>query len=221
MNMENVDRRILLMAALLVAMPASVWSNHHISANGASPHHIHLATSHAGEAIKWYAQHFGCTTIEGRAKAIDCAGMSIDFVERPSLGSSQGTGVNHISFSYPDLTAKMAELEGVGVRGSGVRLQRFEDGSTLQNLLGLFKHGFVFDPWGTRIELIEDPELVGFHHIHLDSANPGAALDWYARFIGVSGRSIRTRLMGYVSTAAGCWSPSMAKAGRRPPMNER
>lgn len=203
MKMKNFDRKILLVAALLVAAPGSVWSNHHMSASEASPHHIHLATSHAGEAIKWYVQHFDCTVIEGRAKAINCAGMSIDFVERPSLGGSQGTGVNHISFSYADVTAKMAELESVGVRGSGVRLQRFKDGSTLQNLPGLFTHGFVFDPWGTRIELIEDPQLLGFHHIHLQSADPGAALDWYARFIGGERARYKDQIDGL--RFAGAW----------------
>ena len=28
----------------------------------------------------------------------------------------------------------------------------------IRELPGLFKHGFIFDPWGTRIELVEDPE---------------------------------------------------------------
>ena len=27
-------------------------------------------------------------------------------------------------------------------------------------LPSLFEHGFIFDPWGTRIELVEDPELI-------------------------------------------------------------
>ena len=31
------------------------------------------------------------------------------FLVQPTRGSTQGTGVNHISFSFPDLTAKMKE----------------------------------------------------------------------------------------------------------------
>ena len=100
------------------------------------------------------------------------------FDSRPTLGTSQRTGIDHISFSYPDLTAKMAELEAVGVRGSGVRLQRFEDGSTLRDVAGLFKLGFIFDPWGTRIELVEDHDTLGFHHIHLSATDPAATLAW-------------------------------------------
>jgi catechol 2,3-dioxygenase-like lactoylglutathione lyase family enzyme len=174
------DLRLLLMSGILALVSIPALANHH----AAGVNHVHLATSHAGEAIKWYVQHFACSAIPDRAKAIDCGGMNIEFLERPSLGGSQGTGVDHISFSYADVSAKMAELEGVGVRGSGVRLQRFGDGSTLETIPGLFEHGFVFDPWGTRIELVEDPATLGFHHIHLKSADPEAVLGWYAQFMG-------------------------------------
>ena len=93
---------------------------------------------------------------------------------QPTLGSTQGTGVNHISFSYPDLAAKMAELEAVGVRGSGVRLQRFPDGSTWRDVPGLYKLGHIFDPWGTRIQMVEDPDALGFHHVQLSAEDPDA-----------------------------------------------
>lgn len=174
------DLRHLMMFVILAFVAVPAMSNHH----AAVVNHVHLATSHAGEAIKWYVEHFACSAIADRPKAINCGGMNIEFLERPSLGGSQGTGVDHISFSYADVGAKMAELEGVGVRGSGVRLQRFGDGSTLEALPGLFKHGFVFDPWGTRIELVEDPDTLGFHHLHLYSADPTAVLDWYAGILG-------------------------------------
>ena len=112
------------------------------------------------------------------------------------MGSTQGTGVNHIGFSYPDLTAKMTELEAVGVRGSGVRLQRFPDGSTVRDVPGLFKLGFIFDPWGTRIELVEDTETLGFHHIHLSATDPAATLAWYQDVLGGEPASLKGRLDG-------------------------
>ena len=115
---------------------------------------------------------------------------------QPAIGSTQGTGVNHIGFSYPDLTAKMAELEAVGVRGSGVRLQRFPDGSTVRDVPGLFKLGFIFDPWGTRIEMVEDPEYLGFHHIHLSATDPAATLAWYQDVFGGETASLKGRLDG-------------------------
>ena len=91
---------------------------------------------------------------------------------------------------------KEAELEAVGVRGSGVRLQRFDDGSTLREAPGLFTHGFIFDPWGTRIELVEDQEYLGFHHVHLSATDPEATLAWYRDVLGGEPASLRGRLDG-------------------------
>jgi catechol 2,3-dioxygenase-like lactoylglutathione lyase family enzyme len=156
-------------------------------------HHVHITTSSPSEGVRWYSEHFGCKPIADRTDAAACGRVELLFVAQPAMGSTQGTGVNHISFSFASLAAKMAELEKVGVRGTGVRLQRFEDGSTIRELPGLFKHGFVFDPWGTRIELVEDPELVGFHHVHLSAANPDATLTWYRTMLGGQAASFKGR----------------------------
>ena len=159
---------------------------------GAELHHVHVAVPSTIEAVGWYTEHLPCAAIEARPDAVACGRVELEFVVQPTSGSTQGTGINHIAFSFADVTAKMAELEAVGVRGSGVRLQRFEDGSTLRELAGLFTHGFIFDPWGTRIELLEDAELLGFHHVHLSASDPAATLTWYADVLGGE----RTRLKG-------------------------
>ncbi len=180
MKYKLINPLVLVATALLVTIPTIVSG----AESGAQTHHVHLAASNASEAVKWYLRHLPCKAIAEQPDAIDCGGFEIEFVVRATLGGSPGTGVDHIGFSFADLDTKMAELEAVGVRGSGVRLQRFEDGSTLREVPGLFKHGFVFDPWGTRIELVEDPEILGFHHIHLHSADPDAALKWYSEVFG-------------------------------------
>ncbi len=151
---------------------------------GATLHHVQIIAASPTEAARWYQRHLDCEAIEGRRDAADCRGLELAFVAQPTRGSTQGTGLNHIAFSYAQLESKMGELERVGVRGSGVRLQRFEDGSTLRSLPGLFLHGFVFDPWGTRIELVEDPRRLGFHHVHLSATSPETTLDWYRRILG-------------------------------------
>ena len=170
--MSRTRTSVALVAAVatLVAIPAI--------ARAADYHHVHITASAPSEGVRWYEQHMDCEPVADRSDAADCAGVELVFVVQPAIGSTQGTGVNHIGFSYPDLTAKMAELEAVGVRGSGVRMQRFPDGSTLRDVPGLFKLGFVFDPWGTRIEMVEDPERLGFHHIHLSATVPAATLAW-------------------------------------------
>ena len=151
---------IVLAAAAAAITPA--WA--------AEYHHVQITTASPSEGVAWYARHLDCEPIAGRNDAANCDGVEFIFVVQPTMGGTQGTGVNHVGFSYADLTAKMTEFEAVGVGGYGVRLQRFDDGSTLRDEPGLFKHGFIFDPWGTRIELLEDPERTGFHHIHLSAS---------------------------------------------------
>jgi len=164
--------------------------------SAATSHHIHIALSNTSEAVSWYEEHLNCEAIAGRADAVNCANTEIEFFLGQTVGGSQGTGVDHIAFSIPDLDAKMAELESVGVRGSGVRLLRFEDGSLVRDIPGLFKIAFITDPWGTKIELVQDEDLLGFHHIHLNSTDPTAALDWYSQVLGGEPASLKGMLDG-------------------------
>ena len=176
----------LAAAATLAAMPGA--------AQTADFHHVQITASSPARAVEWYAEHLDCEPVADRDDAAACDGVELVFVPQPTTGGSQGTGVNHIGFSYPDLTAKMAELEAVGVRGTGVRLQRFDDGSMVRDVPGLFKIAFIFDPWGTRIELVEDTERLGFHHIDLSATDPEATLAWYRDVMGGEPATLRGRV---------------------------
>lgn len=169
------------MLGMLTLMPYPIM--------GANYHHMHILAPSPLEAVKWYVDYLDCDSIVDRADVVICDDIEIVFIARATLGGTQGTGVNHIAFSVPNLENKMTELERVGVYGSGVRLQRFSDGSIFQDIPGLYKSGFIFDPWGTRIELVEDADLLGFHHVHLSSLNPEETLSWYKEaFDGESAR---------------------------------
>ena len=159
-------------------------------------HHVQITAASPVEGVRWYERHMDCLPVAGRRDAAKCDEVRLVFVAQPTMGSTQGTGVNHIAFSYADVESKMRELEAVGVRGSGVRLQRFADGATLRDLPGLFKHGFLFDPWGTRIELVEDPDNQGFHHVHLSAVDPGETLAWYRDAFGGKPAKLKERIDG-------------------------
>ena len=178
-------------AALLIVSAASAAAQSAEPAAKAACRHVQITAASPSEAVGWYAKHLDCAPIAGRNDAADCVVVELAFTAQNTMGGTPGTGVNHIAFSYADLDAKMAALEAVGVRGSGVRLQRFDDGTLLRDMPGLFKHGFIFDPWGTRIELVEDGGHTGFHHVHLSAADPAAALAWYRRTFG--GETVRLR----------------------------
>ena len=155
-----------------------------LSGQAASISHIQLAAPSPLQAVDWYTRFLDCEALEGRDEAVHCHGMDIEFDARPILGTTLGTGVDHISFSFPDVAAKMDELERIGVGGLGVRLQRFDDGAVWRDIDGFFVVGFIFDPWGTSIELVQDAAHQGFHHIHLSASDPTATLDRYQAAFG-------------------------------------
>lgn len=158
--------------------------------------HVRITAPSPSEGVAWYVRYLDCEALADRNDTAECDGVELVFAAQPTMGGTQGTGVNHLGFSYADIDAKMAELEAVGVRGSGVRLQRFDDGSTLRDEPGLFRHGYIFDPWGTRIELLEDARNLGFHHIHLSAPDPAATLDWYREALGGKAATLRDGTSG-------------------------
>jgi catechol 2,3-dioxygenase-like lactoylglutathione lyase family enzyme len=188
----NLKARALpILGGALLAMGPGV-----ATAAEATFHHIHITTPSPREGVNWYERYLDCTRIADRNDAAQCGSVELHFVVQPSLGRSQDTGVDHIAFSFADLAGKIATLEKIGVRGSGVRFQRNEDGTTYREIPGLFKAGYLFDPWGTRIELVEDAETTGFHHIHLNSADPEATLKWYQSVLGGKPASLKGKMNG-------------------------
>ena len=199
-----MQRKLRLICLSMLMIPAILSANANAVPTGSVERYfVTIAASHAGEAIKWYSKHLPCSPLAERSNGMSCAGVTIDIIERQSLGSSQGTSIDHIAFSYPDLESKMAELEGIGVGGSGVRLQRFEDGSTFKTVEGLYQHGFIFDPWGTRIKLIEETGNPKFHHVQMLSANPDETLIWYQNLLGLEPTTFKPGKVGL--NIAGIW----------------
>jgi len=44
--------------------------------------------------------------------------------------------------------------------------------------------GVITDPWGVKIEIVNDPARRGFHHVHLNAPDPAAAIAWYQKRFG-------------------------------------
>ncbi|REK17966.1 MAG: hypothetical protein DWQ37_05450 [Planctomycetota bacterium] len=153
-------------------------------ADAADFHHVHLNVTDPVEGAKWYADMLG-----GEKKMLGPFNTAefgktiiIFFKAKEGFPPSDGSVVDHIGFSYPDIEAKMKELADQGVNiVSGVEQE------------GPIKYAFVRDPWGTLIEVVEDAEVQGFHHVHLASTDPKDTLAWYesafggqqARFAGI------------------------------------
>ena len=80
----------------------------------------------------------------------------------------------------------MKEIEAAGVRVV----------SPVREVQGLFKLAFVEDPWGTRIEIVQDAGRLGLHHVHLRAPDAAAALTWYKEKFGGETAKLKDRLDG-------------------------
>ena len=85
---------------------------------------------------------------------------------------------------------------------------------------GMFAYGYIEDPWGVKIEVMQDSELIGFHHVHLSVTDPAAALEWFRDHLGGEQAKLRGILDGvrygpiwvFASRAAAAPAPSANRA---------
>ncbi len=126
-------------------------------------------------AAEWYAKHLGGRpTKVAAAPAVVFGKTTIALVKgKTPIGESVGSGLDHLGFSYENLDAAMQRFASSGVRiVSGIE----KDGPV--------RYAFIHDPWSTLIEVVEDPEIRGFHHIHLATRDAKSTLHWYTDVFG-------------------------------------
>lgn len=135
--------------------------------------HIHLASPDQEKAVEWYHVHFvGEKTPEGPERLIfgDTRVMFQKRQPTPSLGSV----LDHIAFSVADVDAAMRRFQEIGVK----IVQPARD------VPGLYRTALIEDPWGTRIEIVQDSANTRLHHVHLQAPEPAATLAWFADKLG-------------------------------------
>lgn len=135
--------------------------------------HIHLTVSDTAAAAAWYAKHFGGeVTKSGPFDAVLFGSNLMKFRGGGDdvLGSME-SAVDHVAFSVEDVDATVKAL-----REDGVEVGKPNRKTKVVAL--------ATDPWGTRIELLNDDDLRGFHHVHLKSTTPRATVEWYTTMFG-------------------------------------
>ena len=148
--------------------------------------HVHMAVPNPQAAAQWYNSHLGGEEVDGRDERLLFGTTRFIWQQSDDRRPSAGGVIDHLGFSYSDLDAKLSELEAAGATITTPR----------RDVEGLFPLSFVEDPWGVRLELIEDPQHFGFHHIHLRDPEPQTALQWYSDQFGGVRTPLRGRLDG-------------------------
>ncbi len=158
------------------------------SAQGYRPivDHVHLAAPDPAAAVAWYQRYFGGQTMAEAADRLLIGDVRIIFSKRDKALPSQGSAVDHIGFSVADLDGTVKALQSDGVKIA----------TPPRDVPGLFPLAFIEDPWGTRIEVVQDSGRLGVHHIHLRGADPVAMLAWYATQFGGRVGKLKDRIDG-------------------------
>ncbi len=148
--------------------------------------HIHLNVPDQAAAVAWYQKNFGGQPMTEAPDRVMLGDTRLIFLKKADAQPSSGSAIDHIGFSFADLDAKMKELEAAGVKVV----------TPVREVPGLFKLGFVEDPWGTRIEVVQDPDKLGLHHVHLRGPDPAAVLAFYKEKFGGDTGKLKDRIDG-------------------------
>ena len=132
-------------------------------AQGPHPDHIEVFVTAPDKALEWYTAHAGGTRTTKDRVAYGDMQLIIHKVAEPKKDGGR-TLIDHIAISAANAEQKVGELVAAGA----TRLDRAGD-LPVRSI-------FVKDPWGVTLEVVEDIEPLGFHHIHLRSSNPAAIL---------------------------------------------
>src|ERR1043165_546350 len=129
--------------------------------------HVHLAVPDPDKAYDWYVKNLDGQPAEnpGRVSFAPFAGrrplpVQLIFLRVADPKPSDGGVIDSIGFSVADVAAKTKALEAGGARS--------------------IAPGIVVDPWGTKIELVNDIPGRGFYHVTLRVGDPDGTLRWVA-----------------------------------------
>ena len=115
-------------------------------------HHVHLFVAEAQipQIQAWYAKLFGAKPGKrGANQAADLPGVNLTFsrTDTPAV-TNKGRVLDHIGFDVRNLEAFCKKLEAAGIKLDRPYTKNAQTGGAL---------AFLYDPWGTYIELNERP----------------------------------------------------------------
>ena len=164
---------------------------------------VHIRVLDPEKAAAWYVSALGATMskppVAGTGQ-VTFGSNVITITKGDSVVPSTGTMIDHFGISYTDLDAAVKKAEAAGAKVT----------SPPRESPGIFRYAYIEDPWGVRIEMVEDIERLGFHHVHLRVADPAATLAWYEQNFGGEAAKLRGRLDGVRFN--GVWLFAMAGA---------
>jgi predicted enzyme related to lactoylglutathione lyase len=136
--------------------------------------HMHLAFPDPHAATEWYIKYLGAAARPDGMDGVFFGPIRFNMRKAPSVVGSGGAVIDSVGLSFADVDAQLKALEG-----SGAKIVQ-----TARAMPGMGRVAIIEDPWGTRIELVQDAQLLGFHHVRVRSQNPATMRTWFAEKLG-------------------------------------
>ena len=137
--------------------------------------HIHLNVPDPAAAANWYEKYMGGRRISEAPNRLMFGSTRLLFLQKADAKPSTGSVIDSLGFSCADVDAKVKEFQAAGIKIV----------ASVREVPGLVKVAMVEDPWGTRIVVVQDQELLGLHHVNLRGPNPEEVFAWLlAKFGG-------------------------------------
>ena len=146
---------------------------------------VHLGVPDPEVAAQWYVRHLGATPGEN-ADRVWFGDTRVIFLKNATPAPSHGAAIDHFALSSADVAAEVNALNGSGIRVV----------EPVADMPGLGRYAFVEDPWGAKIQFVEEKEAPRFHHVHLRVPDPDLTRSWYLDRIGGRAATLKGRLEG-------------------------
>lgn len=147
--------------------------------------HLHMAAAEPAKAVAWYQAHLGGALGELPDRVV-VDRVFLIWLQRANSPKSDASVIDHIAFSVPDVAAKAAELQAAGATVL----------TPAHDAAGLFRTAVVEDPFGVKVELVQDADRAGLHHVHLRLPDPERGLAWFAERFGGERARLKGRIDG-------------------------
>lgn len=204
---EHVPARAVAVLASMLLTGAAAPAHAQAPLRVRAYDNVHIRVTDPAKAADWYVAALGARMstppTAGTAQVV-FGEVVVTIVQGKTVEPSLGTLIDHIGLSYANLDAAVKQAAAAGATVT----------AEPRESPGIFRYAYVEDPWGVRIEMVEDRERLGFHHVHVRVADPAATLAWYARHLGGTPDKLRGRLDGV--RFGGVWLFAMSSGADRP-----
>jgi predicted enzyme related to lactoylglutathione lyase len=136
--------------------------------------HMHLAFPDTKASTAWYIRYLGAAARPDGMDGVFFGPIRFNMRRLENPTPSSGSVIDAVGLSFSDLDTQLKILEG-----SGAKVLQAP-----KNVAGMGRMAVIEDPWGTKIELVQDARVLGFHHARVLATDPVAMRRWFAEMMG-------------------------------------